>query len=405
MFDADLIVVGAGSGGAVFAARCAAHMRVLLVEVGDVPSTTPPEIAGPNFHRAYALPGRRWTSGYESGRGLGGSSAVNAMVADGPVDGLPIDGAVAEAHERGPVSEALLRLGPSVGLDTRPLVLTRSSSGARCSVVEAYVEPMRSSGRLEVLGDALVDRVVIDGGVVGGVRLADGRVFTAPLVAVAAGAVRTPAVLVRSGVARRGVGRGLQDHPTVTMPLSLRVPLSADELGRLVSVSVGGFATWRVPGDVQVIAADAIDERSAALLVSLLHVESRGAVRVVSDDPWCEPEVDAALLAEATDADGVTHALAIVERLLVADEFRGVAEWTGERVVGGAFHASSTCRIGPADDDDAVVDDVGRVHGVEGLIVCDASVFPAVPMANPHLAVVRFAEHAAAAVCRGRNCS
>jgi 5-(hydroxymethyl)furfural/furfural oxidase len=56
------------------------------------------------------------------------------------------------------------------------------------------------------------------------------------------------------------------------------------------------------------------------------------------------------------------------------------------------FHPSSTCRMGPASDPDAVVDRTGRVHGIDGLRVVDASIFPTSPRANLHFTVVAVAE-------------
>jgi len=56
------------------------------------------------------------------------------------------------------------------------------------------------------------------------------------------------------------------------------------------------------------------------------------------------------------------------------------------------YHVCGTCRMGEADDPAAVVDPQGRVHGVAGLRVGDASIFPTVPRANTHLPVLMAAE-------------
>ena len=53
----------------------------------------------------------------------------------------------------------------------------------------------------------------------------------------------------------------------------------------------------------------------------------------------------------------------------------------------GVWHASCSCRMGRADDPMAVVDTQGRVKGVQGLRVVDASIFPVVPCANTNFPV------------------
>jgi 5-(hydroxymethyl)furfural/furfural oxidase len=58
----------------------------------------------------------------------------------------------------------------------------------------------------------------------------------------------------------------------------------------------------------------------------------------------------------------------------------------------GVWHASCSCRMGQADDPMAVVDTQGRVKGVQGLRVVDASIFPVVPCANTNFPVLMTAE-------------
>ncbi|MGZ5912965.1 MAG: GMC oxidoreductase, partial [Reyranella sp.] len=64
----------------------------------------------------------------------------------------------------------------------------------------------------------------------------------------------------------------------------------------------------------------------------------------------------------------------------------------------GVWHASCTCRMGRADDPMSVVDTQGRVKGVQGLRVVDASVFPVVPCANTNFPTLMTAEKISAAM-------
>ena len=64
----------------------------------------------------------------------------------------------------------------------------------------------------------------------------------------------------------------------------------------------------------------------------------------------------------------------------------------------GVWHASCTCRMGRPDDPMSVVDTQGRVKGVQGLRVVDASVFPIVPCANTNFPTLMTAEKISAAM-------
>jgi 5-(hydroxymethyl)furfural/furfural oxidase len=66
----------------------------------------------------------------------------------------------------------------------------------------------------------------------------------------------------------------------------------------------------------------------------------------------------------------------------------------------GVWHASCTCRMGRAEDPMSVVDTQGRVKGLEGLRVVDASIFPVVPCANTNFPTLMSAEKIADAMMR-----
>lgn len=65
--------------------------------------------------------------------------------------------------------------------------------------------------------------------------------------------------------------------------------------------------------------------------------------------------------------------------------------WMRRKVI-TAHHVSSTCRMGPAGDDTAVVNQRGMVHGTQGLRIVDASIMPEAVWANPNLTVIAMAD-------------
>jgi 5-(hydroxymethyl)furfural/furfural oxidase len=75
-------------------------------------------------------------------------------------------------------------------------------------------------------------------------------------------------------------------------------------------------------------------------------------------------------------------------------------QWIADTVL-GHWHATSTCRMGAPDDLGAVTDPAGRVYGLSGLRVCDASIMPAVPCANTNIPTIMVGEKIAAAILDG----
>jgi 5-(hydroxymethyl)furfural/furfural oxidase len=83
---------------------------------------------------------------------------------------------------------------------------------------------------------------------------------------------------------------------------------------------------------------------------------------------------------------------------LVADD-DALAEHIQQNVA-GTFHPTGTCRMGRAGDRAAVTDVAGRVHGVAGLRVIDASIMPTIPRGNTNIPTIMVAEKLAAEMLR-----
>jgi 5-(hydroxymethyl)furfural/furfural oxidase len=84
-----------------------------------------------------------------------------------------------------------------------------------------------------------------------------------------------------------------------------------------------------------------------------------------------------------------------VHEMVKDDE--AIKDWAHETVLGN-WHACCSCRMGGPDDPGAVVDPEGRVYGVEGLRVVDASIMPSVPCANTNLSTIMIAEKISEAI-------
>jgi choline dehydrogenase len=137
---------------------------------------------------------------------------------------------------------------------------------------------------------------------------------------------------------------------------------------------------------------------------------SRGTVAIRSPDPLAAPRIEPHSLSDPRDLDELLAGARLLRRLaampalaeIIAEEMRpgpAIADDDAmiadiRRRASSVFHPVGTCRMGP-DPHDSVVDARLRVHGIAGLRVIDAAVFPAVTSGNTHAPVQMVAERGA----------
>lgn len=475
MTRSRVVVVGAGAAGSVVARRLVdSGCEVVLVEAGpDVTTSNPASgLDSSSFFDALGEPGRTWADltarrvdggderFYARGRGVGGSSAVNAMLGLwGEVDDYDrwerdhdCDGwswsAVRPVFERlaiplrsprldeiGPIGRAVTAIGRSadwvehvgpgalgpLGRDIGPCRLTQFPDGRRASAFAVYVEPVRGRSTLTIRTDSHVERVLFVDDRAVGVGLVDGSTIDADAVVVATGAIETPRLLVRSGLENEAIGRGLQDHAAATFTLALRERVDP---GSLAVGVVGRFSSGLAPADLQVLPIDHLGHQAsgvdgtsapdgpsfAVLNVALMNVHSRGRVDAAS--------VEFDLLSDERDVDPLVRGVREIRRWfddpLLADLVTEVyVDERGTRlddlgndeeslrrwvraVSGDYVHAAGSCAMGRRGE--SVVDPRGKSWDRSHLWIADASIMPRLPRANTYLPTVMIAERVSSLV-------
>ncbi|PVA06564.1 choline dehydrogenase [Thalassorhabdomicrobium marinisediminis] len=315
--------------------------------------------------------------------------------------------------------------------------------GNRWSAASAYLRPAKATGRCKVV-QGTAAKVLIEEGRATGVRLTDGRELMAQAeVIVAASAINSPQLLMLSGIGpaahlaehgidviadRKGVGQNLQDHLELYVQMAANGRHSLYKYWSLIGKAavgaqwlftksgIGASNQFEAAGfirskagieypDIQfhflpiAVRYDGVGAREGFQAhVGPMRSKSRGAVTLTSADPAARPRIFFNYMSHPDDWAEFRTCIRLTREIFAQEAFD---PYRGEELIPGAaaqsdaeldavirdhvesaYHPCGTCKMGRADDPDAVVDPQGRVIGVEGLRVADSSIFPRITNGN-----------------------
>jgi choline dehydrogenase len=324
-------------------------------------------------------------------------------------------------------------------------------AGRRMSTAISHLMPNLGRPNLEVRGAAFVRRVIFDGRRAVGVEAeVDGEpvVLRGGEIILAAGALRSPQLLMLSGIGPAeqlhrhgidvvvdapGVGAEVCDHPDLVVSYAIDAP-TLRMPGRGITTALLHFKTQDPGGDsdgsVEILpfvttpgASSGMEPPAGGaaaddplwnpfMFLRLMQQSSRGRLTLASPDPHDAPGLVCNFLTEDSDMRQYREVVRVLHEIFASEPMRAI----GARVVGlgardvssddaldawirghlspfGPGHATTTCPMGPEDDERAVVSQDGRVRGVDGLRVADTSIFPTVTSRGTSASAVMAGEH------------
>jgi choline dehydrogenase len=334
----------------------------------------------------------------------------------------------------------------STGISPTPY---NNPTGIRWSTAIGYLGMSRHRLNLTIRPNCITHRIIFDGKRAVGVEVeSGGEKFTAygDEIVLSAGAVCSPQLLMLSGVGPAdhlrsfgisvvhdlpGIGQNLRDHPIVyvtwkTKPgfpldgfaprgqLVLRYTAQGSDMRNDMIIIMSSYATERINRG-----GNRMEPLGIRMTVALYLALGSGELKLQSTDPNMQPFLDYNYLQEPFDRQRMREGVHLAIELGKHGAFKDIIEkrvepldadlesddtlddWLMREATTGQ-HISGTCKMGPPTDSMAVVDQFGRVYGLEGLRVADASVMPDCIRANTNVTTMMIGEHIADFIMQGR---
>lgn len=400
---------------------------------------------------------KRVGEGDNTFRGRDGSLTVTTMDWRDPLCEAFMEGAVSLGIPRNPDYNGKIQEGVSYCQRT-------IDKGLRVSGSTAFLKPAMKRPNVHVQTHAHATGIIFEGKRAVGVRYAKGGKGGTPVevrankeVILSGGTYNSPQLLQLSGIGSPDllgahgiqvrhalpVGEGLQDHYAPRTVARVKDIKTINELRRGFSLWIEAlkwattrrgllslsptmvYCFWHSgesadSSDLQLTFTPASykegvqgqleDEPGMTVASWQQRPESRGYVRIRSNDPFAPPIIQTNYLAAELDRRVIVGGMKLARRLLKSaplspyyayEDFPGPNINTDDEFLAAAtergtttFHPGCTCRMGPADSTWAVVDDQLRVHGLDGLRVIDASVMPRMISANLNASTMMIADRA-----------
>jgi len=321
-------------------------------------------------------------------------------------------------------------------------------NGIRWSTALGYLDMARHRLNLTIKANCTVHRILFDGKRATGVQVeSGGETFTAEgeEIILSSGAIGSPQTLMLSGVGPAdqlqalgipvvhdlaGVGQNMRDHPMVyvtfrtkkdhpmdgfapRVQMALRFTAEDSDLRNDLQVLMQSFATGKVNEG-----GDRMEPLGIRMLAILNLAVGSGELRLTSADPAVQPFLDYRYLDEDFDRRRLRDLVRLCVKLGQDEGFKDIIEERIEptdtelasddaldvfmrREVTTGQHISCTCKMGPASDPMAVVDQYGKVHGLQNIRVVDASIMPDCVRANTNVTTMMIGEHIADFIRQG----